>query len=168
MGDLKKLTNLLTNYNKIRSEILNTAGDMAVTEFTLNFRKQGFNGVKWKPKKKPNGKNILIKKGNLRRSISKKRISNDSIVIGSDLPYAYIHNNGGTINRKERSEIFTRNRYTKGNKKGKFKKGTKSGKGFSFKSHIVNMPKRQFMGNMPTLTKKITNFIKNKLNNLNK
>jgi len=138
MGDLQRLTKLLENFDRIKDEIIDTAGEIAVTEFTLNFRKQGFNGVGWKPKKKPNGKNILIGKGTLRRSISVKKKDSRSVTIGSDVPYAYAHNNG-----------FQRNRVSKNGKR-----------------YTITMPKRQFMGDMPSLTKKVTNMIKRKLDNL--
>ena len=39
---------------------------------------------------------------------SKKTL--DSVTVGSDIDYAYIHNNGGTINVNSRSELFVRNR----------------------------------------------------------
>ena len=164
MGQLQKLTKLLQNFDKIKAQIVDGIGQIAVTEFTLNFRKQGFNGEAWKPKKKPNGKNILIGRGTLRRSITVTKKTIDTVTIGSNVPYAYIHNYGGKINIKSRSELFNRNR----NKQGKYKKGTVSGRGNTIKSYYINMPQRKFMGDMPSLTKKITAFIKRKFENIDK
>jgi len=131
MGELQKLTKLLENFKKIQSELTEGIGEIAVTEFVLNFRRQGFNGNIWKAKKKPNGKNILIRTGTLRRSIKVLRQDKTSITVGSNLKYAKIHNDG-----------------LQGKAWGKYK---------------FIMPKRQFIGDMPSLTKKITNYIKKKL-----
>lgn len=173
MGKLQKLTKLLENFKKIQGELTEGIGQIAVTEFTLNFRRQGFNGNSWKPKKKDNGKNILINRGSLRRSIKVLRKDKHSITVGSELPYAKIHNEGGVINKKASTKILHfRNTEMDYNKKTKTHgTGTKfsrrSKAHFAQKVNIgaykINMPKRQFIGDMPILTKKITAYIKNKL-----
>lgn len=136
MGQLQKLTKLLQNFEKVKAEIVDGIGEIAVTEFVLNFRKQSFNSKAWQPKKKPNGKNILIGRGSLRRSIKVTKKTSDTVTIGSDIPYAYIHNNGG--------------------------------KGKAFGKYSFIMPQRKFMGDMPSLTKKLTAFIKRKFKNIDK
>lgn len=135
------------------------AKDLGVQFFKSRWRAQGWldNSFKrWasrkrKDKKRP-GRAILMNRGRLRNSI-RGTIQGDTIVFGTDVPYAKIHNEGGTIQRHARSDLFVRNRYVKGKKKGKFKKGTKAGRGFTFKAGQATMPKRQFIGDSAHLRK---------------
>ena len=82
-------------------------GNEAKNFFVENFRKQGFDdkSVKhWQPRKTETDRKsrnkgaraILVKSGDLRRSIKRHpaNLSNLSIMISSDLPYAKIHNEG--------------------------------------------------------------------------
>ena len=88
---------------------------------------------------------MLIRRGNLFRSIS-ARDTNDEAVVGTNKVYARIQQEGGTINMASRSETFIRSRYKKGDKKGKFKKGKgTSGQGFTFKAHSIIIPARPFL-----------------------
>lgn len=154
-------------------QVLNNAprvvGSMAVTHFKGNFRKQGFDGVKW-PKRSTNrakdaGRAIMIKKGRLMNSIRVASANTNEIVIGTNVPYAKIHNEGGTISQPARSETFTRNRISKGARKGLFKKGTKAGgRGFTYKARNIKMPQRKFIGEDAELTKKIDTWYTNNIN----
>lgn len=94
-----------------------------------------------------NGKAILVQTGRLRRSIRILSEGENRVVIGTDVPYARIHNYGGTITQAARSETFQRNRITRGARKGRFKRGVTAGRGFSFSQRNIVMPKRQFAGN---------------------
>jgi phage gpG-like protein len=75
-------------------------GTEAKNHFVKSFRNQGFEDksiVKWKHRKRlEQGKSraILVKSGDLRRSIRVINKSYRSITLGSDLPYAQIHNDG--------------------------------------------------------------------------
>lgn len=129
-------------------------GNEAVNFSLDRFRNQNWIGNStepWKPRqketKKSAGRAILIGRARLRNSI--RVISKDATKVSvgtTDVPYARIHNYGGTITRHARSETFLRNRFTRGSKKGSFKKGTTAGKGFTFKKGTINMPRRQFIG----------------------
>lgn len=75
----------------------------AKNHFVKSFRDGGFTDntlVKWKPRKSKSkrdiGRAILVKTGDLRRSVKIKGINKSSlnIIIGSDLPYAKVHNDG--------------------------------------------------------------------------
>jgi len=66
-------------------------------EFDLNFERKSFFGSPWKDVKYPSkGGSILMRSGNLRRSL-RAPIVGDSITFYSSLPYAAIHNEGGMI-----------------------------------------------------------------------
>jgi phage gpG-like protein len=77
-------------------------GNAAKSLFVENFRKQGFddkNVEKWKPRKKADkraGRAILVKTGDLRRSIIRNPANRAalSVKISTDLVYAARHNNG--------------------------------------------------------------------------
>ncbi|QTE36015.1 phage virion morphogenesis protein [Mucilaginibacter gossypii] len=141
--------------NRVIEVLPTIVGNEAVNYSLEAFKNQAWEGAPWQKRKdkKDAARNLLVKSSRLRRSIRIIRTTADSVTIGSDVPYAAVHNNGGQINRAARSETFVRNRYTHGPKskyfggQGTFKKGTTKGKGLSFKAHSFNMPKRQFLGN---------------------
>jgi phage gpG-like protein len=153
-------------------QVLQTApgmlGNIAVNFFLDRFRYQNWLGATtepWQQRKRNKGRNagraILIQSGRLRRSIRITKLSGLTVTIGSDAPYARVHNEGfkGTVNVK----AHTRNRY------GKFKEGTgrftKTGKErmktvqritstgqVKAYTRKMNLPRRQFMGQSPVLT----------------
>jgi phage gpG-like protein len=124
-------------------------GVIVVNHFKDNFVKQGFDdfGIDpWAKRKKDRGSDIgraiLVKSGRLKNSIRVVRADTTEIVVGTDVSYARVHNDGLQVTQAARSETFNRNRSTN----GKFSKGTKKGAGFTFKERNFKMPKRQFMG----------------------
>lgn len=65
--------------------------------------------------------------------------------ISTNKEYAAIHQFGGEIKQGERQSLYVQNRYKRGAKKGKFKKGTEAGKGFLYKARTIRIPARPFM-----------------------
>lgn len=135
-------------------------GNEAVNWSKASFDRQGFldNSTQpWQPRKKAtrrnSGKAILVQSGRLRRSIRIINSSDTTVVIGTDVPYARIHNYGGVIQQAARSETFVRNRRGKGRglNKYKFSRGTTAGQGFTFAARTIVMPQRKFMGNSANL-----------------
>lgn len=98
MDDLKKFENEIP---KVVSEM----GSIGQNHFVRSFANQGFtddNLEKWPDRKRDDrlerGKPkraILVKSGRLRRSI-RKVVSRFSALLVTDVPYATIHNEGGT------------------------------------------------------------------------
>jgi phage gpG-like protein len=125
-------------------------GNEAVN-FTLdNFRRQGFLGStfeRWNKRKKSwrkkddNGRSILISTGRLRRSVRVIQATPDTIVIGSDVPYAKAHNEGLRLGVIQSVQGFTR----------------KNGVDVKAHKRRINMkiPRRRFMGNSPYLNAKL-------------
>lgn len=80
-------------------------GNEAKNFFVASFRKQGFENRSvehWKPRKKEDnrkGRAILVDSGDLRRSIIREPVNKSQlkVKISTDLPYAKIHNEGGTM-----------------------------------------------------------------------
>lgn len=106
-------------------------GNTARVFFIDNFRKQGFDDKtvqKWKPRKvqdKRAGRAILVKTGDLRRSIIRNPANRAALTvkISTDLAYAKIHNDGGM--------------------------------GKAYGKHSFKMPKRQFIGDSYNLNEKV-------------
>ena len=124
------------------------------------FKKQGWEGTPWPARSKRTkgkGRALLVKTGRLKRSIGAYSHveSEERIILGSDVPYAKIHNFGGVIDRAARSETFSRNRRVKGIGKGRFRRGVTKGRGFSFKAHQIRIPRRQFLGDTPKLKERL-------------
>ncbi len=136
------------------------AANHARNYFDKSFTDKGFTDQvfsPWAPVREKNGKTKerpLVKSGRLRRSL--RTIPGE---VYTDVEYAAVHNDGGTITRGARSELFVRSRLSSGKRKGKFKKGTTAGRGFTFKEHSYKMPQRQFMGPSATLEKEIEDLI---------
>ena len=145
----QKLVRLVQTYPK-------WAGNEAKNHFADSFRKEAWDGEAWKPRAKadtnPKRRNLLVKTGRLKRSIRIERTGPGFVQVSTDVPYAEIHNEGGTINatvnvRAHRRKIVSRN-------VGKGRKKTASGVAFvKAHSRVVNisMPRRQFMGNSQQL-----------------
>jgi phage gpG-like protein len=176
-------------------------GNAAKSFFVENFRKQGFddkNVEKWPKRKKTerkgrgkyakgedgkrdknsvrsvkSGRAILVKSGDLRRSIIRNPANRAalSVKISTDLPYAKVHNNGETINvsgRKGSGTIARSIRGSAGFKDGKFTRGrakrvTFQGKEYTTGAYAIKMPKRQFMGDSYNLNERIKKIIVKRL-----
>lgn len=109
---------------------------------------------------------VLVDSGRLKRSICIVAVTPTSVTIGTDVPYAQIHNDGfeGDVNVKA---------YTQQVKGHKRKQKVKSKKGKKTKivnvrphsRHVkahtrsVNMPRRRFLGESAELERQITEFI---------
>lgn len=131
----------------------------AAVNWTLeNYKKQQWNGTAWpgrkRETKKSRGRQLLVQSGRLRRGI---QVVGDNSFGVLGVPYARIHNEGGSISQSGRSNNYVQNRYKRGANKGKFKKGklAPSGSGaggrFSFGDRNINIPQRKFIGNSPQL-----------------
>ena len=112
------------------ASLLPVIGTAAVNDAKENFRRQGFAGVPWAPRKtdgkKDKGRAILVKTGHLRNSIRIVSIGSASVTIGTDIPYARIHTEG-------ESDYVRSSRGTFG------------------VPHYRIMPRRQFLGLTPEL-----------------
>lgn len=148
----------------VKSDVPNLIKIMSIEAqnfFIRNFIKQGFddNGVTpWKQRKRTKngtGRAILVKRGALRRSIRISRPSSYYAYIVSNLPYAVIHNEGGTIQKGFDRKILSFNR------DGKFQKtrtrkqraGITHQQQVTINEHDIRMPKRQYIGDSSRMNK---------------
>ncbi|MBK9598574.1 MAG: phage virion morphogenesis protein [Flavobacteriales bacterium] len=122
------IKNLDQRLLKVRSDLVNKLpkklGQAAETHFRESFKKGGFTDrtfVKWKPRARPpmNSKGkvrnhtVLYQHGLLRNSVRLVRYNWDDIQVvagGSHVPYAAIHNEGGTISKSVSVRAYDRRR----------------------------------------------------------
>lgn len=167
-NDFSKLQRKATEFRRLMDRMPTLIGTEAVNFSKKRFREQAWvdNGTEpWK-KRKPgaarnNGRAILVDKGKLRNSIRIVRSGPGFVVIGTSVPYAQVHNEGGTINipvtdrmRRWGWAMFAKT------KDSKFK-----GLALTKKSSLrVRMPKRQFMGNSAYLRQKTKRMMVSRFN----
>ncbi|WP_282635701.1 phage virion morphogenesis protein [Sphingobacterium thalpophilum] len=175
MGNQQNIDTFFAEFTRrveeIQRELPDIVGTEVINSAQDNFRTESFFGEKWPARKdKKNKRKLLVKTGTLQRSPRIFQSMPGMISVGSDVPYAEVHNEGGIINRVARSETFVRNRYKNGKNKGLFKKGTTQGQGFTFKAYSYSMPMRRFLGNHPKLKRHLEQTIKEvtieRLNNI--
>ena len=129
---------------QIKQKILNDIKVELKDEFYRNFERKGFFSRPWQPRKKEGRGSLMLVTGKLRRSV-KAQVEGDKIIFSSDMPYAAIHNEGGTIQMKPRKQVIHFNKKGKFAKKRKASYAQKASRG----SYTLNIPKRQFIGNAP-------------------
>jgi phage gpG-like protein len=167
------ITELTRRFEAVNEAYRNIPAEIAA--IAVNFSKERFQEQAWQgetkepwtPRKRPRkGKTgkisktqtLLVKTGRLKRSIRKISATEDKIIIGTDVPYAQIHNEGGTINTTATVKAHTVKEHTRKRK----------GRSERVKSHTVKthqrkvnttIPKRQFIGNSKSLQDKIISHI---------
>lgn len=140
---------------RLKPELIDALGVEALQFIDDNFRKQGFQGTVFQPwdklKRPPKGKSrkILINTSTLRRS-PKQTNYQDHTEVSTDIEYAQIHNEGGTITKQERNVILS-HREKKGRRVfSKAKQATSQVKATIY-AHSYHMPQRRFAGDSPVL-----------------
>jgi len=142
--------------------------NMAAIE-AVNFSKERFvqknwvsnSRTPWKPRKRKDRGSLMNKSGRLKRSIRKLSYTRNSVKIGTDVPYAQIHNDGGTINKTVNIKSHTRKvtKSMRSERTGrKFKKRISSGSTV-VKAHTrrinTTYPERKFLGESALLMRRI-------------
>ena len=162
-----------------KQELLIQLSVQAQNYFAKSFKNQGFDGNQWEEVKRrkpeenaykyPKGKGLQRRTqpiltgagykqrgGALRKAVATMSTTaifrGNQVVMNVNLPYAKIHNEGGTINKS----ATTRSQNFKINKNGKSRFATKIRANFqqdvNVGAHTINIPKRQFIGQTSELT----------------
>ncbi|MCG8713828.1 hypothetical protein G1L01_13390 [Tenacibaculum finnmarkense] len=137
------------------------AGVIAVKFSKDRFRQSQKNWVdtsqeKWTPRKQKRAGSLLVGPGSGRLKKSIRKISEGKyyVLIGTDVPYAQIHNEGGTIKATARIRAHSRTR------KGR-------NQPIKVKAHTRQMntkiPKRQFLGESAVLALRLENHMYDKV-----
>lgn len=170
---------------EVLPKVMRKLGNEAVNFFTDNLtRGITVRGVPFKERvydlKNRKGRSILIKTGNLRRSIEIKAIGSDYVEIGSDLDYAKTHNEGEEIQITPQMRKFFWAKFYEANKRVKTtKKGISQSKAniqiagdaafwknMAVKQGNIKMPRRQFIGDSRRLRVLLNKAIEQELKKL--
>lgn len=147
-------------------------------EFKTNFERQAFFSEAWERRKSPirnEGRAILIDTGQLRRSIS-SRVTENSVIFYTDLPYAAIHNDGGEIKVTKRMKGYFWHKYYEatgsfGRKKDGTLRRTKKNARLTTEADFykwmalkkegstIKIPRRQFIGTSPEVEQAVREII---------
>ena len=173
MNDLQKLINDFIR--KTMKDIQIEAAD----EFDRNFEREAFFNKAWARRKfnDDTSRGLLVQTGALRQSIT-SRLEDHSIVFETTLPYASIHNEGGTITvtRKMKKYFWWKYQTIVGTKANGFSGQLQRKKNGEYRNNKRNrelteeakffkamalkkvgskivIPKRQFIGHHPDLEK---------------
>lgn len=164
MKAIKQIIKRQKEFNKLLKSTPKIVGVEAVNFFKHSWVRKGFiesaNGSinKWTARKTPVVPNraLLVKSGRLRRSIRIVDIRRQSVIVGTDVPYAKIHNRGGKVSQTRLVRPYQRRK--------------KSG-GFSrVKAHVrrytATYPQRQFIGKSDFLNRRIDTVLTYRLKNI--
>lgn len=121
--------------SKLKADILSDLRVELADEFDRNFERKGFFSDAWKPRAReyPRG-SLLMVTGTMRRSI-KSEVSGDGVRFSSAVPYAAVHNEGGSGFKPVKQHTRT----------------SKKGKVYTVRAHSrkFTLPQRQFIGDGP-------------------
>lgn len=173
--DTKDVERLIRNLKSVErgsviKRSLNLYGQALVSFSQVKrFRKGGFSSKETHPTK------LTSRTGRLRTSIKATQTvkSGDDYVFkfGTNVEYAAIHEFGGSTRRGARSELFSRPRYTRGSRRGAFKRIGSSrnySRGLTFSGSTSQIPARPYL--RPALEDVATrqNFLNIFVSNINK
>ena len=132
-------------------------------EFDRNFERKAFFNTAWQPEIRSSIGSLMMRTGALRKSIRSK-IDGNTIKWKSSLPYAEIHNSGGTIRVTQRMKGFFwyQFRLATGGDNKNLNKDALFWRAMALKpvGSVITIPKRQFIGEHPIVeqnVKEITN-----------
>lgn len=141
-----QMTGNLPQLNSDFTEAMGEIGTLMFDSVAQNFISGG-RPDQWTPLKTGEASH-LIKSGKMYQSLTMQS-DGESAMVSIDtreIPYAAIHNFGGTIVVAARQKVsFEQRRYTGGFKKGQFMEGKVTVAGHKQKKYKIDMPQRQFM-----------------------
>jgi len=158
--NIEKSIKELKNFFNHKAPVI--VGVEAKKFFKDSFNKQGWDDGILQPweKRKAKDRNrrtrsLLIKTARLKKSLQYRPIRGKVYVYSADVPYAKIHNEGGTIQGIQNIRKHTR---------------TRRGKRTEVEAHKRNVntkiPQRQFMGNSRTLNYRIEKELNRRINKI--
>lgn len=174
---MNKIIGLMECFRKldaINNAYINMPNQVAA--IAVNFSKERFRQKDWvdvtrapwdklarrRPGSKKKNQSILVDTGRLKKSIRKIEANQRYVIIGTDVEYAQIHNEGGLIkgsfNIKEHS-VKAHSRYRKGRKE--------TVREHTVKSHTrmmnLKIPQRQFLGDSDKLERELFLYMKTQM-----
>jgi phage virion morphogenesis family len=177
--DLQVNTDLFNRLQRLTQRtflqrMTNEAGVIAVNFSKDRFRFKNWidkTAEKWQARKRPDRGSLLLRTGRLKRSIRKIASGDYYVVVGTDVPYAQLHNEGGTVSKVVQVKAHTRKvviRQRKVSRKGKVSSKVIGSKMVNVRVHNRKMnrtmPKRQFLGESELLKRRIEMHLNRELN----
>ena len=177
--DLQVNTDLFNRLQRLTQrtflqQMTNEAGVIAVNFSKDRFRFKNWidkTAEKWQARKRPDRGSLLLRTGRLKRSIRKIASGDYYVVVGTDVPYAQLHNEGGTVSKVVQVKAHTRKvviRQRKVSRKGKVSLKVIGSKMVNVRAHNRKMnrtmPKRQFLGESELLMRRIEMHLNRELN----
>jgi phage gpG-like protein len=160
------------DWQRFKDNLMLYAGNTAVNFFQDSFARKGFIDKTyrpWKARKKiiKSRGSLMLVSGRLKNSIRITRLSNNYVSVGTDVPYARIHNEGGRVNKTVTITSHSRkiNRSIKVSKSSlknrrvttrttRIQAGTSTVREHTRKINF-EMPQRQFIGESQVLLRRI-------------
>ncbi|MDR0830640.1 MAG: phage virion morphogenesis protein [Prevotellaceae bacterium] len=135
---MSKLDKIISNINNAMNALPQRIATLAVNFSKERFVKKDWHDTHsepWAKTRKKKG-STLVASGRLKKSIRKIKITPTSVTIGTDVPYAEIHNEGGNISGTETVKSHTRKAHkVKGYKRKAFT--------FTTKNRTINVPSKR-------------------------
>lgn len=98
---------------------------------------------------------LMVKSGRLKRSIRKTAVTRNSVTIGTDVPYAQIHNEGGIIKQNITIKAHSRKRKGRSENVKEYKR-----------KRQFKIPQRQFIGESAILLRRIERLVQREITNI--
>ncbi len=155
------MSDFINRLNQVSKAVERLPPRLAVV--AVNFSKERFvqknwvdrGRVSWKKRQRKDKGSLMVRTGRLKRSIRKLSVNRNTIIIGTDVPYARIHNDGGSIKKNVRVREHSRR--------------TRGGKEATVTSHKrkmnLTLPPRQFIGESAVLMRRLERQIERDLKN---
>jgi phage gpG-like protein len=161
--DIEFRTDFFQRLNKLNTPVfmrrlVNRSGVVAVNFSKERFVKKdwldGASREKWKERKRRDRGSLMVKSGRLKRSIRKLSEGDYFVYVGTDVPYAQIHNEGGEVDKTANVRAHNRTRQARTERVKAHRRKMK-----------FTMPKRQFLGDSDALAKRIERFAIREIDN---
>lgn len=144
-------------------------GGLAVQFFQDRFKRQGWLDRRFEPwpKRKREDRNprrraILVKTGRLRRSIRVASRTASSVLVGTDVPYAQVHNEGfsGPVRQNVRAHNVRAHSRKRDGRRERVRAHSRQAHARTMQQ---NIPQRRFMGESDLLNRRIERHLENEL-----
>lgn len=161
MKETREFIMYLDRFAELHEQLPDKVGALAVRFFKKRFEEQAWVDIITEPWKEREGntdpgRGILVKSGRTKRSIRKIFANREEVMLGTDVPYAQVHNEGfrGTVQVKAHTRRRT-------GRTGRTRSTDEQQGEISVSAHSrrVNYPRRQFMGQSAVLNRDIERFI---------
>jgi phage gpG-like protein len=163
VNDFEKLNVLAKRLRRNQTRLMRAVAAHAVTFSKQRFNEQAWMDNRTEPwkKRKPGsprdkGRHLLVDSSRLKNSIKRFRVTRTMATIGTTVPYAKIHNEGGVLNPKVTPKMrgFAWKMH-KATKEDKWK-----GLALTKKETLtIKIPQRQFIGHSQVMNKQIKRVI---------